>query len=131
MNIQDGVDGSADAMLAGQAQILRYIYGVLDGMAIRCCVELRIADIINNHGGSMVLSEIAAGIDSPSINVDGLGRLMRFLIHRKVFDEIPRPKVGESEGERETVYSLNHCSKWLLSDTDVTLAPLVMMRTNP
>ncbi|PWA44075.1 (R,S)-reticuline 7-O-methyltransferase [Artemisia annua] len=28
-------------------------------------------------------------------------------------------------------YSMNHCSKWLLCDADVTLAPMVMMRTNP
>ncbi|KAI3505378.1 hypothetical protein L1887_27491 [Cichorium endivia] len=48
---------------------------------------------------------------------------MRFLVHRKVFDE--------EDSEQETVYSLNHCSKWLLKDSNETLAPLVMMFTNP
>ncbi|KAI3505377.1 hypothetical protein L1887_27490 [Cichorium endivia] len=112
-----------DATLLGQARIWRYIYGVFDSMAIRCCVELRIPDIISNHNRPITLSEIASGIDSPSIDVDGLGRLMRFLVHRKVFDE--------EDSEPETVYSLNHCSKWLLNDSNVTLAPLVMMFTNP
>lgn len=125
MNTQDEVGCNADAMVAGQAQILRYIYGALDGMAIRCCVELRIADIIHNHGHPITLSEIANGIASPSINLDGLRRLMRFLVHRKIF------QVGDGEGGNEDVYSLNHCSKWLLCDADVTLAPMVMMRTDP
>ncbi|KVI04221.1 desmethylxanthohumol 6'-O-methyltransferase-like [Cynara cardunculus var. scolymus] len=126
-NTLDETDG--DAILKGQAQILRYIYGVLDGMALRCCVELRIADIISNHGRPATLSEIASGINSPSINMDGLGRLMRFLVYKKVFDEMPEPEKGMGEGEK--VYSLNYCSKWLLLDTNVTLAPTVMMRTDP
>ncbi|KAI3745332.1 hypothetical protein L1987_58443 [Smallanthus sonchifolius] len=125
MNTQIGSED--DAMLSGQAQILQYTYGALDGMAIRCCVELHIADIINNHGRPTTLSEISIAIDSPSINVDGLRRLMKFLVHRKVFDEMAQSE----EEENEPLYSLNHCSKWLLCDTDVTLAPLVMMRTNP
>ncbi|XP_076889153.1 xanthohumol 4-O-methyltransferase-like [Bidens hawaiensis] len=110
-------------MLRGQAQILQYLYGALDGMAIRCCVELRIADIINNHGRPTTLSEISTAIDSPSVNIDGLRRLMMFLVHRKVFDMIVQSD--------KPVYSLNYCSKWLLCDTNVTLAPLVMLRTNP
>ncbi|KAI3795356.1 hypothetical protein L1987_38008 [Smallanthus sonchifolius] len=87
MNTQN----ETDAMLRGQAQILQYIYGALDGMAIRCCVELRIADIINTHGRPTTLSEISTAIGSPSINVDGLERLMKFLVHRKfnrVFNEV-------------------------------------------
>ncbi|KAI3795674.1 hypothetical protein L1987_38331 [Smallanthus sonchifolius] len=115
MNTQIGSEN--EAMLRGQAQILQYTYGALDGMAIRCCVELHIADIINNHKRPTTLSEISIAIDSPSINVDGL----KFLVHRKVFDEM----VKSEEGESEPLYSLNHCSKWLLCDTDVTLAPLV------
>ncbi|KAI3736180.1 hypothetical protein L6452_15717 [Arctium lappa] len=128
MNTQNGTE--SDAMLKGQAQIWRYLFGILDGMALRCCVELRIADIISNHGRPTTLSEIAAGIDSVSINMDGLGRLMRFLVYKKVFDEItPQPEKGKGEGEK--AYSLNYCSKWLLFDTNnVTLAPMVMMRTD-
>ncbi|KAI7730963.1 hypothetical protein M8C21_027533 [Ambrosia artemisiifolia] len=125
MNTQNGTDG--DAMLRGQAQIFQYIYGALDGMAIRCCVELRIADIINNHGHPTTLSEISTAIGSPSINIDGLRRLMTFLVNRKVFNET----VQSEEGESEPLYSLNDCSRWLLRDTNVTLAPLVMLRTDP
>ncbi|KAI7730965.1 hypothetical protein M8C21_027535 [Ambrosia artemisiifolia] len=131
-NVEAMLKGQANGtddeeMLKGQAQILKYIYGALDGMAIRCCVQLRIADIINNHGRPITLSEISTAIDSPSICVDGLRRLMMFLVNRKVFDEIVQSEVGESEPR----YALNHCSKWLLCDTNVSLAPLVMMRTDP
>ncbi|XP_076931098.1 (R,S)-reticuline 7-O-methyltransferase-like [Bidens hawaiensis] len=114
---------NSNAMLRGQAQILQYLYGALDGMAIRCCVELRIADIIKNIGRPATLSEISTAIDSASINIDGLRRLMMFLVHRKVFDLIVQSD--------NPVYSLNYCSNWLLCDTNVTLAPLVMLRTNP
>ncbi|KAJ9550138.1 hypothetical protein OSB04_014183 [Centaurea solstitialis] len=116
-------------MLRGQAQILRYLYGIFDGMALRCCVELRIADIISNHGRPATLSEIAASIDSVSINMDGLGRLMKFLVYKNVFDEVLQPEKGKGEGEK--AYSLNYCSQWLLIDTNVTLAPMVRMRTDP
>ncbi|CAI9290796.1 unnamed protein product [Lactuca saligna] len=120
MNTQSRIDD--DSMLIGQAQVWRYLYGAFDALAIRSCIELHIADIISNHKRA-TLSDIATGIDSPSINVDGLERLMKFLVHRKVFDE------EDAEGER--VYSLNHCSKWLLCNTKMSLAPFVMMFTNP
>ncbi|KAL7596297.1 hypothetical protein Lser_V15G30003 [Lactuca serriola] len=113
-----------DAMLVGQAQIWQYLYGAFDGMALRCCVELCIPDIISNNNRPTTLSEIASGIESLSIDVDGLRRLMRFMVYRKVFNE------EDGEGS-EKLYSLNHCSKLLLSSTNVTLAPLVMMFTNP
>ncbi|KAI3736181.1 hypothetical protein L6452_15718 [Arctium lappa] len=116
-------------MLRGQAQIWRYLHGDIDGMAIRCCIEHQIADIISNHGRPTTLSEITNAIDSRSINKDGLGRLMRFLVHKKVFDEMPQPQKRNEEGEK--AYSLNCCSKWLLYDTDLTLAPMFMLRTNP
>ncbi|KAI3494560.1 hypothetical protein L1887_40692 [Cichorium endivia] len=121
MKTQSGIE--EDAVLMGQTQISRFLFGIFDAMAIRCCVELGIADIISNHDCPTTLSEITTGINSPSINVDGLGRLMRFLVHRKVFDEMSRP-------DGETVYSLNHNSTWLLTHTNVTMAPLVMLFTD-
>ncbi|XP_071719226.1 desmethylxanthohumol 6'-O-methyltransferase-like [Rutidosis leptorrhynchoides] len=121
--------GDNDAVLRGQAQILQYIYGVLDGLALRCCVELGIADIINHHRSPTTLAEIINGINSPSINVDGLERLMRFLVRRKIFED-NSTRIKDEEKEN-VYYSLNHCSKWLLRDAHMTLAPLIIMRTNP
>ncbi|XP_023741945.1 desmethylxanthohumol 6'-O-methyltransferase [Lactuca sativa] len=127
MNTQSGIE--EDVVLTGQTQISQCLNGVFDAMALRCCVELRIADIISNHNRPTTLSEIATGIDSPSINIDGLERLMKFLVHKKVFNEIPQAE--ELEGERETLYAMNNCSKWLLSDAHLTLAPIVMSCTDP
>ncbi|CAI9290793.1 unnamed protein product [Lactuca saligna] len=126
MNTQCGNDQDNDALI-GKAQIARYLFGTFDAMAIRCCIELGIPDIINNHNRPTTLSEIATGINSSSVNLDGLGRLMKFLVHRKMFDEIPQ----KDDGEGETVYSLNHYSNWLVSHTNVTMAPLVMFFTDP
>ncbi|KAJ9550142.1 hypothetical protein OSB04_014187 [Centaurea solstitialis] len=82
MNTKRGTE--IDAMLRGQAQILWYLLRYSDGMALRCCVELRIADIISNHGRPTTLSEIAVVL-----------------------------------------------TQLFIIDTDVTLAPMVRMRTDP
>ncbi|PRQ53072.1 putative (R,S)-reticuline 7-O-methyltransferase [Rosa chinensis] len=37
-------------LLQGQANILHYTYNFVESMALKCAVELGIADIINSHG---------------------------------------------------------------------------------
>ncbi|CAH1453308.1 unnamed protein product [Lactuca virosa] len=125
MNTQGGIEDNA--AIIGKAQIARHLFGSFDAMAIRCCVELGIADIISNHNRPTTLSEIATGINSPSVNVDGLARLMRFLVHRKIFDEIPQ----SDDGKADTIYSLNHCSNWLVNHKNITMTPFVMLYTDP
>ncbi|KAJ9563050.1 hypothetical protein OSB04_008210 [Centaurea solstitialis] len=72
----------------GLAKCLQHIYASLDIVAIQCALELHIPDIINNHDGPVTLAQIAHGINSPSLNVDGLSRLMAFLVHRQIFDQV-------------------------------------------
>lgn len=114
-----------DATSRGLATCLQRIYGSLDVVAIRCALELHIADIINNHNGPITLAQIARGINSPSLNVDGLSRLMTFLVHRQIFDQVHQPETTE-----EPLYNLNPCSKWLVQDPKTTIAPLVMVVTD-
>ncbi|BFG26318.1 hypothetical protein CerSpe_125920 [Prunus speciosa] len=42
------------AILQGQVDILRYTYNFFESMALKCAVELGIADIINSHGQDLV-----------------------------------------------------------------------------
>ncbi|KAL8235649.1 hypothetical protein R6Q59_016730 [Mikania micrantha] len=93
--------------------------------ALRCALKLNIADIINSHNGPTTLLQIAQRIGSPSLNVGGLSRLMRFLVHKQVFDETHQP------GHEETFFALNECSKLLVKDSKNTLAPIVMSFTEP
>ncbi|KAJ9563053.1 hypothetical protein OSB04_008213 [Centaurea solstitialis] len=115
-----------NATFGGLAKCLQHIYASLDVVAIRCALELRIPDVINNHDGPVTLAQIAHGINSSSLNVDGLSRLMSFLVHRQIFDRVHQPQ------SEEPLYTLNPCSKWLVQDPKTTnIAPYVMMVTNP
>ncbi|KAI3808527.1 hypothetical protein L1987_24478 [Smallanthus sonchifolius] len=108
-----------DAIMRGQAWFFHHLHSSLSSAALRCALELDIAGVMNRHDGPVTLSQIAQGISSPSLNTEDLSRLMRFLVHRKFFDEVNQ------------LYSLNQCSKLLLKDTKNTLAPMGMCFTDP
>ncbi|XVF58040.1 hypothetical protein PTKIN_Ptkin07bG0030500 [Pterospermum kingtungense] len=98
-------------------------------MALKSAVELKIADIIHSHGGAITLSQIASSINgvSPSPDITCLARIiLRVLVRRNVF-AIHHP----SNGNGEAVYDLTHLSKWLLHDSDLTLAPMILMENHP
>ncbi|XVF01956.1 hypothetical protein REPUB_Repub04eG0134200 [Reevesia pubescens] len=117
----------AEATLQGQAEIWQYMFGFVDSMALRSAVELRIADIIHSHGAAITLSQIASCINdgSPSPDITCLARIMRLLVRRKVFTVHHLPDGGEP------LYDLTHSSKWLLHDSEQTLAPMILMETHP
>ncbi|KVH96648.1 Caffeate O-methyltransferase (COMT) family [Cynara cardunculus var. scolymus] len=115
-----------DAMFGGLAKCLQHIYASLDVVAIRCALELHIPDVINHHDGPITLAQIAHGINSSSLNIEGLSRLMSFLVKRQIIDQVHQP--AETD---EPLYTLNPCSKWLVQDPKTTtIAPYVMMVTN-
>ncbi|KAD5960961.1 hypothetical protein E3N88_12434 [Mikania micrantha] len=111
--------------IRGQARFFELLHAGLSSAALRCALKLNIADIINSHNGPMTLSQIAQGIGSPSLNVGGLSRLMRFLVYKQVFDETHQP------GHEEPLFALNECSKFLIQDAKNTLAPIAMSFTEP
>jgi hypothetical protein len=52
-------------------------------MALKCAVELRIADIIRSQIGPITLCQIASGIiNSPSLDIPYLARIMRSLVRK-------------------------------------------------
>ncbi|KAK7854531.1 xanthohumol 4-O-methyltransferase [Quercus suber] len=116
----------AEAELQAQADIWKYMLSYVDSMAVKCAVELRIADIINMNGCPITLSQIVADIpDALSPNVSYLKRIMRLLVRRKIFtDHHP------SEGG-DTKYGMTHLSRWLLQDSQMSLAPMLLMETHP
>lgn len=124
----EGVEG--EESLRGIAEVWKLMFAFADSMALKCAVELRIPDMIAAHGKPMTLSQIAAGIDvSPSSSPDTsyLFRIMRLLVRKNVFAAYP-PSHG---GRSETVYDLTHVSKWLIQNSDHTLAPMVLMEDHP
>nr|KJB17918.1 hypothetical protein B456_003G024100 [Gossypium raimondii] len=116
-----------EAMLQGQAEIWRFLYSFTDFMGLTSAVELRIADIIHSNGGAATLSKIAScisdGLTSPDITA--LARIMRLLVRRKIFTIHPPSDGGDP------LYNLTHSSRWLLHDSEQTLAPLVLLENHP
>ncbi|KAL4595464.1 hypothetical protein ACB092_12G093200 [Castanea dentata] len=95
-------------------------------MALKCAVELRIADITNSHGGSITLCQIATRIvDSPSLDIPYLTRIIRSLVRKKILTAH-----NPSDGG-DTLYGLTLASKWLLHDAELSLVPMVLMENHP
>ncbi|XVE91527.1 hypothetical protein REPUB_Repub01dG0017300 [Reevesia pubescens] len=120
--------GEEEAMLQGQAEIFQYLDNFVESMALRSVVELGVADALNSHDHhSMTLSEIAARIALPSLDIDHLSRVMRFLSFKKIFSATIDKESGEIR------YGLTNSSKWLLtkSESEVSLVPLVLLATHP
>ncbi|KAJ0111293.1 hypothetical protein Patl1_02208 [Pistacia atlantica] len=113
-----------EALLKGQAEVWQYMLGFADSMALKSAVELRLADIIHSNGGSISLSQIASKIDSSSPNIPYLGRIMRMLVRKGVFTA-QRPSDGG-----DTLYGSTHISTWLLHDSELSLAPMILMENN-
>lgn len=116
-----------EATLRGQADVWKYMLGFADSMALKSAVELRIPDIIHSHGHALTLSQIVSSIDSasPSPDITCLARIMRLLVRRNIFTA---HQDGGDSGE--TLYGLTHSSRWLLRDSELTLAPMLLMETN-
>jgi hypothetical protein len=114
------------AMVKGQAEIWQQMFAFVDSMALKCAVELRIADIIHSYGGPITLRQIADGIDSSSPDIPYLARIMRLLVRKNIFIEHHH---SMDDGE-ETLYGLTEKSKWLLHDAEMSLAPMVLMENH-
>ncbi|KAG6717878.1 hypothetical protein I3842_04G122100 [Carya illinoinensis] len=110
----------------GQAAIWQLLFAFADSMALKCAVELRIADIIHSHDIPVTLNQIASEIDSPtSPDIPYLARIMRSLVHKKIFTETHLPD------DYDTLYGSTETSRWLLHDAELSLVPMVIMENNP
>ncbi|XP_052207974.1 xanthohumol 4-O-methyltransferase-like [Diospyros lotus] len=123
---KEAIDSEAMVLLDAQAEIWQQMLSFADAMALKSAVELRIADIIHSSGCPISLSQIVAGIDAPSSDIVSLGRIMRFLVRKKIFIATP-----PSDDGGETLYGLTHASKFLLHDAELSMAPFVLYSSDP
>ncbi|KAF8413931.1 hypothetical protein HHK36_001927 [Tetracentron sinense] len=117
--------GEEEAMLQGQADIWQYMFGFVESMALKCAVELGIADIINSYGHPVTMSQITSSIGSPSPDINCLARIMRLLVRKRVFSANPHPETGDK------LYGLTHSSKLLLRESELSLAPMIVAQNHP
>ncbi|CAI0549833.1 unnamed protein product [Linum tenue] len=127
-------DDQPEALVRGQVQIWKLMFGFAESMALKSAVQLGVADIIHSHGSPVTLSQLASGIDSPSPDSSYLSRIMRFLVHKGLFTAHHTPRKldhDDVDDAYETRYGLNDVSRWLLRSSELNLGPMVLMENHP
>ncbi|KAJ4965332.1 hypothetical protein NE237_017181 [Protea cynaroides] len=98
-------------------EIWRYIFGFVETGVVRCAIELGIADALEaNEGQPMTLSQLSATINCPP---SPLYRIMRFLVHRRVFKE------------ETTGYALTPISRRFITRGERSMAALLLLESSP
>ncbi|KAM7265015.1 hypothetical protein ACFE04_002698 [Oxalis oulophora] len=106
--------------LQGQAHIFKSLAGIAHNMIIKCAVDLRLADILHSHDTPITLSQLASSIDSPTPpNIPVLKRIMRMLVHDKIFDAHMPSDGGE------TLYGPTKVSSFLVRDSEMSMVPFI------
>ena len=103
---------------AAQAKIWEIVYGFSDTLVLRCAIQLGIADILHKHGGPISLAELASRIPVNCRNVDHLYRIMRYLVHMKLFS------TRTIDGQLR--YELEPAAKFLVKGWDQSMVPALL-----
>ncbi|WCJ18044.1 O-methyltransferase family protein [Euphorbia peplus] len=99
-----------------EVQKWNYLFGFTNMAVVKCAIELGISDAIDNHKSPIPLSTL-----SSTLNCDPafLHRIMRFLVHQKIFREA-------SSGYEQT-----SLSRKLLGPGESSLKPLFLLESSP
>ncbi|EYU32600.1 hypothetical protein ABFS82_14G029900 [Erythranthe guttata] len=121
-----GLDEEARA----RAEVWNYAFGYINCRVVKCAVELEIPDIVRKHagagaGGPVSLSELSSAVGVPT---EPLHRIMRFLIHHRIFKTSPPPPHAESSSSDEVHYAATPLSGLLTRDN---LAPFMLLQGTP
>ncbi|KAI8553963.1 hypothetical protein RHMOL_Rhmol05G0058100 [Rhododendron molle] len=114
------MEGEANREEEEEAQahvdIWKYVFGFVDMAVVKCAIQLGIPDALEAHGGPAKLSDLSSVLRcSPS----ALHRVMRFLVHRKIFKEAPAG------------YLQTPLSRLLLKNGEKSLAALLLLESSP
>ncbi|KAK8564362.1 hypothetical protein V6N12_036487 [Hibiscus sabdariffa] len=110
-----------DMEARAEVDIWNYVFGHAKMAVVKCAIELGVADVIQNHGSPMPLSDLAAALRcEPS----RLHRIMRFLVHFQVFKEEPI-------SQHCAGFSLTPLSCRLLKHGEKTMAPFILLHSSP
>ncbi|GKA72366.1 caffeate O-methyltransferase family protein [Tanacetum coccineum] len=112
---------SKDEELAAQEEIWKFILGFTPMALVKCAIEIGIADILEKHESPMTLVDLALEI---GCSQSSLYRIMRFLIHYKVFQEEP-------VSEASVGYVLTPLSRLLTKTGKHSMADLVLLESSP
>jgi len=105
-----------------QVEIWKYIFGFAEQSVVKCAIELGIAEAIEKHGKPMSLLELSSTL---GCNPSYLNRIMRFLIHRKIFKTI------STNHENYPYYVQTPLSRRLIRNGEHSMAALILLQSSP
>ncbi|XP_054778473.1 isoflavone 7-O-methyltransferase-like [Prosopis cineraria] len=109
-----------------QAHLYSYIFSHINGIVLKCFVQLDIPDIIYKHGQPITIPQLISKLEIQPTKTAFVERLVRFLVHNGF---LPKTKVHEQDEEME-VYTLIS-SKLLIKCMEPNLAPMVLSFVDP
>ncbi|KAH1040467.1 hypothetical protein J1N35_042210 [Gossypium stocksii] len=115
------VRGIEEEEARAEVDIWNYVFGYAKLAVVKCAIELGIADVIENYGNPMPLSELATALRcEPS----RLHRIMRFMVHDRIFKQEPinHHTVG---------FSSTPLSRRLIKGGEKSMAPFILLESNP
>lgn len=111
-------------LFQAQTHLYKIMYGFLNPMSVKWALDLKIPDIIHNHGQAITHSELISALKVPQSKETCVHRLMRLLAHIDFFAIV---KIDETkEG-----YALTPTSQLLVSTTDHCLSSMVRLLNTP
>ncbi|KAE8654351.1 heterodimeric geranylgeranyl pyrophosphate synthase small subunit [Hibiscus syriacus] len=110
-----------DMEAGAEVDIWNYVFGYVKMAVVKCAIELGIADVIENHGSPMPLSELTTTL---RCELSRLHRIMRFLVHYQVFKEEPI-------GQDSMGFSLTPLSRRLIKHGEKNMVPLILLESSP
>ncbi|XP_071700029.1 acetylserotonin O-methyltransferase-like [Rutidosis leptorrhynchoides] len=112
-----------DQEAAALEEIWKYILGFTPMALIKCAIEIGIPDILENRETPMTLAELTSELGC-SKNSGVLYRIMRFLMHYKIFQEKPI-------SETSVGYVHTPLSRLLTRNGKYRLADLLLFEASP
>lgn len=111
-----------DEEAQARADVWNYAFGFINTRVVKCAVELQIPDILENHSGPISLSDLSSAVGCPP---QSLHRIMRFLIHRRIFKTTQPPETTAGGG---VYYGQTPLSRLMTRDN---MAPFMLLHGNP
>ncbi|XP_068316697.1 trans-resveratrol di-O-methyltransferase-like [Pyrus communis] len=128
------VGATSHELLGAQAHVWNHIFQFINSMSLKCAVQLGIPDVIHNHGQTISLSELIAGLNIHPSKAHFISRLMRILVHSNFFAQHQHVHHNHDNVEEEEAvefYSLTPASRLFLKDGPLNTTPFLLMILDP
>ncbi|KAL1567320.1 trans-resveratrol di-O-methyltransferase [Salvia divinorum] len=122
MALPNAVDSSQE-LLNAQSHVWNLTFSFINSMCLKSALQLGIPDAIHKHNKPITLSELADALSITKSKSHALFRLMRVLVHSKIFDKV-------KTGEEEEAYALTGTSGLLLRDEPLSFAHFALTTTD-